>query len=224
MTIRPYEGYDRVDLTQGMRNKDKPKGPDDYWWAGDQMKALEYYAPEEFKLIGYTIEEDYQGDIWAIAEWTGKDHRWVLINDGFGSCSGCDALEGGQDGYGYVEDVLRENTVQFLSVSDMRKYIEESDKIPDRERWDAKAELLKIIDEKIPMPDNQDLFHNIRYFTMGEVSMMFDLAMRGVANIRFEERIPADLRESMDDDIRLIIKMLVNIKSNTLNTMNRGKE
>ena len=163
MTMRLYDGYDRVDLTQGMRNKDKPEGPDDGWWAGQQMDALKFYAPEKLKLIGYTQEQDYSGDIWAIAEWNGKEHRWVLIKDGFGSCSFCDGLEGSQDGYGYVEDVLRENTKQFLSVEDMKEHIKESDEISEYSHWDAKAKLLEIIEEKIPMPDKNEGKEMTRY-------------------------------------------------------------
>ena len=187
MTMRPYEGYDRVDLTQGMRNKDKPKGPDDGWWAGQQMDALSFYAPEELKIIGCVQEEDYSGDIWAIAEWTGKEHRWVLIKDGFGSCSGCDALEGGQDGYGYVEDVLRENTVQFLSVSDMEEYIKESKEICDADYWNAKAKLLEIV-EGIPVPKTVRP-SKTRYRAV-------TISQRGIGYIEFKNVVEASTYEN----------------------------
>ena len=128
-----YEGYERLDLTQGMRNKDKPDGPvkNDYWCAGEQMEALTFYAPFNFDLIGYVKYGSYNGDIYGIAKWfieryPGFKFRWVLFRDSFGSCSGCDGLEGGDSGYDYVEDVLKNNTLQFLTLDDMAEYIKET--------------------------------------------------------------------------------------------------
>jgi len=44
----------------------------------------------------------------------------ILWRDGFGSCSGCDSLDG-QNGYEYIKDTLREgNTKQFHTYGEMR--------------------------------------------------------------------------------------------------------
>lgn len=125
-----YDGYERLDLTEGMRHEDDPAGPDSRWWAGDQMKALEYYAPCKLHLLCYLTEEAYQGEIYAICYWADavpENRRFVLLYDSFGSCSGCDALEGGDNGYEYVQDVLRSNTKQFMTMQDMKEYISQSD-------------------------------------------------------------------------------------------------
>ena len=131
MTI-PYDGYERLDLTKGMRHKDMPDGPDNEgWFAGEQMEALEYYAPHNFSLLGYITIGNYDGDIYGIGRWLepypDRKYRWILLRDSFGTCSGCDALEGGRNGYEYVEDVLKNNTLQFLTLDDLMEYIRETE-------------------------------------------------------------------------------------------------
>ena len=126
--MKIYDGYDRIDLTVGMRNKDRPDGPDGQrgWSAGEQMEALKYYAPEEFEVLADFTTGGYQGDIYGIARWNGKEKRYIFFKDSYGSCSGCDGLED-EDGYRYVRDVLRNNTWQFLSLADVLTYIDEKD-------------------------------------------------------------------------------------------------
>lgn len=124
--MKIYDGYDRIDLTVGMKNKDKPDGPERGWCAGQQVEALKYYAPEDFEVLADFTTGGYQGDIYVIARWNGKEKRYVLLKDSYGSCSGCDGLED-EDGYRYIRDVLRNNTWQFLSLADMLKYIDEKD-------------------------------------------------------------------------------------------------
>ena len=145
--MRIYGGYERLDLTEGMRNMDRPKGDDNDGWgwcAGEQLKAMEYYRPDKFKTLYATQEEDYSGDIYGIAVWDegSKDQRYVFWTDGFGSCSGCDGLEGGENGYEYIRNVLMSNTWQFLSLEDLREYLDEpherfywEDGIEDIKRW-----------------------------------------------------------------------------------------
>ena len=141
--MRIYDGYERLDLTEGMRNKDCPNGDDDWGWcAGEQLKAMEYYCPDRFRILYATQENDYTGDIYGVAVWDegSKDQRYVFWTDGFGSCSGCDGLEG-SDGYEYIHDVLMSDTWQFLSLEDLRKYLDEPH---ERLYWDGGVEDIKM--------------------------------------------------------------------------------
>ena len=126
--MKIYGDYNRIDLTVGMRNKDRPDGPDGQrgWSAGEQMEALKFYAPEDFVLLKDFWAGSYQGDIYGIAYLRGSEPRFIFFHDSYGSCSGCDALED-SDGYEYVRGVLENNTWQFLTLNDMVKYLEEKD-------------------------------------------------------------------------------------------------
>lgn len=114
-------------MTEGMRNSGNPKDPDGHrWTAGKQLDAFDYYRPEKFKvLLAYMENEDYTGDILGFGVWdeNGPDQRYVLWTDWYGTCSGCDDLEG-NNGYEYVKDILRTRTWQFLSIEDARHYFE----------------------------------------------------------------------------------------------------
>ena len=68
--MKLYDGYTRVDLTEGMRNKDKPKGEDGKgWYAGSQLDAMQYYCPEKFHVLKFEEYGAYQGDMLGIAVW-----------------------------------------------------------------------------------------------------------------------------------------------------------
>ena len=124
--MRIYDGYERLDMTEGMRNMDRPKGDDEWWCAGEQLKAMEYYCPDKFKILYATEEKGYCGDIYGIAVWDegSKGQRYVFWTDGFGSCICCDGLERA-NGYEYIRNVLMSNTWQFLSLDDLRDYLNE---------------------------------------------------------------------------------------------------
>lgn len=123
--MKLYEGYERLDLTEGMRNKDKPNGDSTYGWsAGEQIDAMRFYCPEKFEILKTEEFGSYQGDIIGIAVWDklGDNRRYVLWIDSFGTCSFCDGLED-RNGYDYIEDILRSNTWQFLSLKDLKDYL-----------------------------------------------------------------------------------------------------
>ena len=119
---------ERLDLTEYMRNRDKPNGvngkgePDEYGWtAGSQLDAFRFYTdPEKIEILATHQDDDYQGQIHGIAK---VEERFFLWRDSFGSCSGCDALDG-SNGYDYIKDTLQEgNTRQFLTLDDAEEYI-----------------------------------------------------------------------------------------------------
>jgi len=119
---------DRIDLTQYLKNKDKPNGVKRAygWCGGDQLYALEYYLSNA-KILWSFKEDDYQGDCFAIFKLL-DTNKYILWRDWFGSCSGCDGLED-ENGYEYIKNTLQEgNTKQFNSISEIVYYLENSDK------------------------------------------------------------------------------------------------
>ncbi len=122
----------RKDLTSFMVNKDRIKGsaclPNDWrkdrpWYAGEQLSALRFYLNEKVKILADFMEDDYSGDCFAILVF---EDTIVLWRDSFGSCTGCDALEG-NNGYEYIKMTLQEgNTRQFDSLEAAKKYIEKT--------------------------------------------------------------------------------------------------
>lgn len=116
----------RIDLTKYMVREDKPNGPlhggfDWGWSAGDQVDALEYYIdPAHIRILAYEGVGDYEGEYFAILKCEG---RIIIWRASFGSCSGCDGLEG-ENGYEYIKDTLQEgNTRQFENFEDAEDYI-----------------------------------------------------------------------------------------------------
>lgn len=96
------------------------------WYAQEQLEALDFYT----NFDGYGIIADgriggYQGEYYAIIEH--KDFIF-LWRDSFGSCSGCDGLDGcdAEQGYRYIKQTLSEgNTLQFWSLEQARCYVKE---------------------------------------------------------------------------------------------------
>lgn len=113
---------ERYDLTEYMVNKDKPNGDESYggWGAGGQLHALRFYLDKKVKILDEYDEGGYQGEMFAVLKF---GRRIVLWRDYFGSCSGCDGLEG-ENGYEYIKNTLQEgNTRQFTSLKKAREYI-----------------------------------------------------------------------------------------------------
>jgi len=119
----------------------KGKSENSYGWgAGQQLEALRFYLSDAVEIVEEWQEEDYQGECLAIMRVGSVIFLW---RDSFGSCSGCDALEG-SDGYEYIEDTLGEgNTRQFDNLADAKSYIEKT------EDWSwtyHKAKMIEMID------------------------------------------------------------------------------
>ena len=122
---------ERIDLTKYLINEDKPAGekPKEYewepgWYAGAQLEALRFYLSPTVEMLASFMEDDYQGECFALLK---VEEAFILWRDSFGSCSGCDSLEG-SNGYEYIKNTLQEgNTRQFNSIEDAKKYVETTD-------------------------------------------------------------------------------------------------
>lgn len=112
-------------LTEFMVNADKPNGSSDWGWsAGGQVSALKFYLSPEAKFLAESYDGDYQGTYYVCFK---LRDTFVLWRDSFGSCSGCDSLEG-QDGFAYIKATLAEgNTRQFKSLLDAITYLHETE-------------------------------------------------------------------------------------------------
>lgn len=77
-------------------------------------------------LISYKEYGTYQGDYIAIIE---KDHDWLIYKGGYGSCSGCDFLEG----------------TRLYSEEDYGKFDEYSD---EADAWLKTCEILPAVKEE----------------------------------------------------------------------------
>src|SRR3989304_2369645 len=73
------------------------------WGAGDQLRALRFYLSESIQILGEYQESDYSGVCFAILSLY-RGHKYFIWRDSFGSCSGCDALDG-EDIIGGLENI-----------------------------------------------------------------------------------------------------------------------
>jgi len=113
------------------------------WFAGDQIKALKYYLQDYGEILSEYMQDNYQGECGAVIKANRKFWVWF---DSFGSCNGCDALEG-QDGFKYIQDTMT-NVKEFESIEDVKKFLSEKVAADYPERWDVKGNLLKNLNEK----------------------------------------------------------------------------
>lgn len=68
--------------------------------------------------------EDYQGDLY----WLGKDDNdnYYFLQQGYGSCSGCDALQSANGNYEALDrlrDGMKRNIIKFCSLQEFKEYI-----------------------------------------------------------------------------------------------------
>lgn len=118
----PLKPPERIDLLDFLINEDKPNGNEDnlFWGAGDQLEALEFYLSKKVKILNNYKEPTYQGECFAIMK---IKNNYIIWRDYFGSCPGCDALDG-KNGYEYIKNTLSEgNTLQFKSLEDAKQYV-----------------------------------------------------------------------------------------------------
>ena len=96
------------------------------WYAQEQLDALKFYTYfDGYGIVATGRNGGYQGEYYAIIEH--KDFIF-LWRDWFGSCSGCDGLDGLNDkqGYEYIKQTLSEgNTLQFWSLKQAKSYVKE---------------------------------------------------------------------------------------------------
>ncbi len=97
------------------------------WYAQEQLGALKYYLKPAAKVIKEYKENGWQGNCFALIEYK---NAYVLWRDYFGSCSGCDALDGCsiKRGYDYIESTMTEgNCKRFKSVKNMESWLLNTD-------------------------------------------------------------------------------------------------
>lgn len=116
----------RINLMDYLVNGDKPNGPEEDWsWsAGDQLKALRFYLSPAVSILAQVEEDDWAGNVVAVLQVNGLFFLW---RDSFGSCCGCDSLDG-ENGYEYIKAAIAEgNSKQFDSLDEAEKYLDETD-------------------------------------------------------------------------------------------------
>lgn len=98
------------------------------------------------EVLAFETTGRYQGDHWALLK--AEDGRLGFMNFGYGSCSGCDHLEGLFDGYGAERDAYWEETEngtwfdRELSPLGVEKWDEFCKGYEDAIRWFDTAEAL----------------------------------------------------------------------------------
>lgn len=118
-------------LSEFMTNEERALTDEDgYGWsAGGHMKALRCFLLPDVQILEEWEENQYQGTNLAlllVPESLVGYPVYVLWRDSFGSCSGCDSLEG-ENGYEYIEGTLMEgNTRQFWSIQAAVDYLRTS--------------------------------------------------------------------------------------------------
>jgi hypothetical protein len=128
--------YDKADIKSVQKEE---------WGAGASSKY------ELFKIAFPTMTEDINWDdgdysgVWAMA--FKLDNLYYIVNDYYGSCSGCDSLESDENGgLDYLKEVCS-NARGFTSWDKMRQYLEST----ESQSWtnDAGKAMLKLVEEKI---------------------------------------------------------------------------
>ena len=94
-----------------------------FWCAGQQLQALRFYLKPDVDMIWSYQVPDYSGSCFALLKYK---NQYVLWRDSFGSCSGCDALDGRSDvsGKKYILETLTEgNCKRFDNPYDIVKFL-----------------------------------------------------------------------------------------------------
>jgi hypothetical protein len=120
---------------------------DGNWYAGDQLRALRFYLIDA-EIIAEATTGGYSGDVYAIIF---CEDRFWLWRDGFGSCAGCDSLDGNNKEMGYEYILATMTSVkEFDTISDLFNYLDHpEDYLYDMDvlKEDLKKDSLKWIKE-----------------------------------------------------------------------------
>jgi len=102
----------------------------------------------DVKILASYIESDYQGSEGYVYQLS--DGRIVLINDYFGSCSGCDSWEGSSDEQATeLIKALVNNATVVKSVDEAIDYLEKSKSSSEHYDWSGlQDELLTELRQK----------------------------------------------------------------------------
>ena len=86
-----------------------------------------------YEVVGWETFGDYQGDYFVLLR---DGDRWGFVSIGYGSCSGCDALEAAcEDGPSVVEALSEElrTSVRWGSAADLAEFF--SSEVAQRQWW-----------------------------------------------------------------------------------------
>ena len=130
----PLKAPLRLDLTEYFTmTKEKEKhAPCLSWSAQDQIEAFKFYADEDVHILCHNEPDDYQGSVEVLFTINGFI---FLYRTSFGSCSGCDWLDGLDlwEGYEAFKRTISEgNTLQFWSKKHALTYLLEIRQTKDR--------------------------------------------------------------------------------------------
>lgn len=96
---------------------------DDYWYStGDYQPMLEEFG----SILVQVDDHDYQGDSRLLYE---KDGKYGYLIFGWGSCSGCDALQacGSQEEVQELMDSMSHDIKWFDSLDELKAYFTSKD-------------------------------------------------------------------------------------------------
>lgn len=94
-----------------------------YFCVSDYQPMLEEFGP----IVVQVDDDDYQGDTYILYRY--NDGRFAYLNFGWGSCSGCDALQGCEniDEVQELMDGLKSSIITFEDAEATKKYFMEHD-------------------------------------------------------------------------------------------------
>ncbi len=111
-----------IDYT-GLAKKLYPDlGEHGYFCASDYQPIVDHFGT----VVLQVEEEDYQGDTWVLYDDTGKGFGYLQF--GWGSCSGCDALQG-CDSYAEIGELIQqlEGSIRWAPRAELLKFFNEHD-------------------------------------------------------------------------------------------------
>ena len=121
--------YEFVDMTPHIRHENLQSS----YYAGEQLEILKDAFDAEWVIA--EKEDDYEGEYYAVFI---KNGKWHIMNGYFGSCSGCDDLEGA-DPKQWLENYVK-NVRAFDSKEALVKWLEETE---DYSYSDIKDEIVE---------------------------------------------------------------------------------
>lgn len=157
---KPITGMNRINLldevipewTIDIKHEDYYGRVSETWGAGEQLEALEHFTnfPDGGEILATKMVGSYGGKCFAVFDY--KDFIFIW-RDYFGTCNGCDGLDGkrNHEAYQYIKLTLTEgNTLQFWSLSHAKAYLERNkEEVVDYTWKDFPIELLVEAKQKL---------------------------------------------------------------------------
>lgn len=168
-----------IDEILCMPNGPLPEPRGSVWQGHDAREAFKYYTSSEVLILAeYASLDEYQGEYYIIFEYKGFIFTW---RGSFGTCDGCDMMEGSnkQEGYETIKWTLSEgNTLQFRTLDHAKKYMKlancNNDSYLDERRkldtWSWMGFPLSLFDEA----EDTLLIHSSRIYRDDFVKKMLD--------------------------------------------------